>query len=75
MSLSNFSKNLIALRTKNKLSQADLATKLGITRQTIANYENGIRDPDLINIVNISVFFNCSIDDLIFGGTDISRQE
>lgn len=33
--------NIKELRTKNGYSQADLAKKLGVSRQTIVNYEKG----------------------------------
>lgn len=71
MNLNNFSNNLIALRSKNHLSQSALAEELGISRQTISNYENGVREPDLANLIKIAKFFNCSIDKLIFNGTNV----
>lgn len=71
MNLNNFSNNLVFLRNKHNLSQTGLADKLGLTRQTISNYENGVREPDLVNLIKISTFFKCSIDELIFNGTSV----
>lgn len=57
--------NLKLLRKKNNLTQSQLATKLNISRQRLANYEVGKREPDLITLIKISSFFNCSIEELI----------
>ena len=56
---------LIKLRKKEKLSQESLAEKLGVTRQTISNWELNITKPDIFQIKNISAIFNVSIDDLL----------
>ena len=59
----NFPENLKKLRKINKLSQLDLAEKLGVTRQSISYYENGNVEP---SIIQLSSLFNCSIDSLLF---------
>ena len=43
----------------NKLSE-----KLGITRQTISNWEKDITNPDIIQAKNIASFFKITLDDL-----------
>ena len=48
---------LVKLRKENKLSQDSLADKLGITRQTISNWELNITKPDIVQIKNISEIF------------------
>ncbi|MBY0753945.1 helix-turn-helix transcriptional regulator [Clostridium sardiniense] len=63
----NFCVNLKNLRLDNDLSQIKLSEKLGISRSTYSNYENGISEPDLDMIIKISDFFNCSIDELLKG--------
>ena len=50
----------------NKLSQLDLAEKLGVTRQSISYYENGNVEPSINFIIQLSSLFNCSIDSLLF---------
>ena len=57
------------LRKENKLSQDSLADKLGITRQTISNWELNITKPDIVQIKNISEIFNISIDELLDNNT------
>lgn len=60
---------LVKLRKENKLSQDSLADKLGVTRQTISNWELNITKPDIIQIKNLSEIFNMSIDELLDNNT------
>lgn len=62
----NFPENLKKLRKINNLSQLDLSKKLGVTRQSISYYENGICEPSLHFILQLSSLFDCSVDSLIF---------
>lgn len=41
-----FAENLRFLRKREKLTQQEMADKLGVSRSTIAMYENGSREPD-----------------------------
>lgn len=63
----NFCINLKNLRLDNDLSQIKLSEKLGISRSTYSNYENGVSEPDLDMLIKISNFFDCSIDGLLKG--------
>lgn len=56
---------IIELRKKEKLSQENLANKLGVTRNTISNWELNITKPDVVQIKKISKIFNVSIDELL----------
>lgn len=56
---------IIKLRKKEKISQEQLSEKLGVTRQTISNWELNVTKPDIIQIKKISEVFNISIDDLL----------
>jgi len=66
MSSNNFAKNLSYLRTQKKLSQTELAEKMGLSRQSLSNYETGKREPELSYIIKFADFFDCSIDYMIF---------
>lgn len=63
--LEDFKDRLKNLRSQKKFRQKDLATKLGIARTTIANYEQGTRFPDKETLKNIANFFDVSIDYLL----------
>lgn len=55
---------IISERKKCKLSQEDLAEKLGITRQTISNWELDETSPDLKQASKLCDIFNISLDEL-----------
>jgi len=74
-----FGENLVRLRKRKGVSQEQLAEVLGITRQTISKWELNQSTPDLQYTVQISEYFNVSLDYLIKGEetivTDVSKQE
>lgn len=55
---------IISERKKCKLSQEDLAEKLGITKQTISNWELNETSPDLKQASKLCDIFNISLDEL-----------
>ncbi len=60
-----FSEKMRELRKLRNLSQKMVATQLHVGQTTIANYENGIRQPDLEKLVQIAEFYNVSVDVLL----------
>ncbi|MER1249811.1 helix-turn-helix domain-containing protein [Bacillus sp. C10(2022)] len=60
-----FNKKLIALRKSKKLTQEEMASKIGVHRGTYANYERGNRQPDYETLIKIADFFEVSIDYLL----------
>lgn len=58
-------KKIVKYRRKNKLSQEQFAEKIGVTRQTISNWELNTTKPDITQLKNISKVLNTSIDDLL----------
>ncbi len=55
------------IRKKKKLNQLKVAMDLNISRESISYYENGKREPSLALLVQMSEYFNVSIDYLITG--------
>lgn len=55
------------LRIKSKMSQNDLARELGIGREAVSKWENGITLPDIENLIIISKIFKVSVDELLQG--------
>ncbi|EDB7521855.1 XRE family transcriptional regulator [Listeria monocytogenes] len=53
------------LRKNENLTQDQLASKIGITRDTLANYETGRREPDFTTLKNIASYFEVSTDYLL----------
>jgi transcriptional regulator with XRE-family HTH domain len=57
--------NLKFLRKKSGKTQDALSSEVNIGRTTIANYEAGISEPNLENLLTFSNYFGISLDDLL----------
>ena len=53
------------LRSKSGLTQNEIATKLGVSGQTILNWENGIYEPKISQLIQLADLFDVSVDYLI----------
>lgn len=60
-----FGSNLKVLRERKKRSQQELADFMGIKRSILNNYENGISNPSIENLLLISEYFSISINTLL----------
>lgn len=60
-----YAKNLKKLRKKNKFTQAQLASKIGVTLQQVQKYEKGINRMSLDAAVKICKALNVSILELV----------
>lgn len=56
-----------ALREKNKMTQLQLAEKLGVTDKTISKWETGKGYPDITLLEPIAIAFRISVTELISG--------
>lgn len=56
---------IFELRTKNKLSQDELAQKVFVTRQAVSRWENGETIPNTETLKLLSKLFNVSINTLL----------
>ncbi len=54
--------NIKKLRKENSITQEDLATAVGVTRQTIISLENGKYNASLQLAYKIAKFFNTEIE-------------
>lgn len=57
-------------RAAKKLTQEQLAEKIGIAHNTYARYESDIRKPNTENAIKLAVFFGISMNELIDGYYD-----
>ena len=64
--MSDFSTNLKRIRKKENLSQDLLAEELGVTRQTISNWERGNSYPDLDMLVQSSETLHTNPNELLY---------
>jgi AbrB family looped-hinge helix DNA binding protein len=59
-----FKNNLIQMRKMRKMTQEDVAEKVGVTRQAVAKWEAGETVPDLDKCRILAELFGVSLDDL-----------
>jgi transcriptional regulator with XRE-family HTH domain len=69
-----FNDNLQIIRREKKLSQEDVAEKLGISRQAVAKWESGITFPDIENLIQISELFCVTIDNLVKDDSECANK-
>ena len=58
---------LCELRKKNKLSQEQLAEKIGVSRQAVSKWERAEASPDTDNLIALAEIYNVSIDEILTG--------
>lgn len=57
--------NIRELRVARNLSQVDLAKALGVTKQSVSNWENNNIQPSIDMLVHLARFFSVSTDCLL----------
>lgn len=68
------SKTILDYRKQNNLSQEQLASKIGVSRQAISKWEQEKGAPDIENLILLSDEMNISLDNLIKGDSNIKKQ-
>ena len=66
---SNLADNLSVLRQIKKLSQEEVAEKIGVSRQTVAKWEAGESLPDILNCDALARLYDVELKDLIHHDT------
>jgi len=66
--------NLVMLRKLNGYSQAEVAERIGISRQAYAKWENGTTTPDVDKASQLAKIYNMSLDDLMRDGQSNSAS-
>ncbi len=52
-------------RTKNGLTQEKVAEEIGVSRQSVSNWENGRSYPDIVSVIKLSDLYSVSLDELL----------
>ncbi len=65
---------LAELRKKNGLSQEELASKLGISRQAVSKWERAEASPDTDNLICLARLYGISLDDLLNVGGAVNAS-
>ena len=74
MNTSKVGKFILELRNKKKLSQEELASILHVDRSLISKWENGKLLPDITMFNELANVFNVSIDEIIYGEYNNSKN-
>ncbi len=53
------------LRCERGLGQVQLAKALQVSKGIISLWENGLREPNMYSLIQLAIFFNISIDELV----------
>ena len=64
-------KRIKELRKKFKLTQTELANQVGVTKSTIAAYENDSRQPSYDVLIKLAAVFRVSVDSLLLDRTEV----
>ncbi len=66
-------KNLKQLRKHKGISQKQLAKIIGVSIQTVFNWENGFFEPNISDLIKLADVFNVTIDYLV-GRSDVPNS-
>jgi len=53
-------------RAKRDITQADLATSVGLSRQTINSIEKGVFVPSVVSAMKLAAFFATSVEEIFY---------
>lgn len=63
--MTNFGRRLAEMLDEQGMTQADLATKIGVTRAAMSRYVSGDREPRYVTLVRIAEELGVGVGDLI----------
>lgn len=61
----NIAANLRYLRNRSRLSQEEVAERIGVSRQSVAKWESGDSLPDIIKCDALAELYDVSLNDLV----------
>lgn len=71
----SFGQNLQFLRKmQNKMTQDELAERLGVSRQTVSKWELDSAYPEMDKLIELCDLFSCSMDELVRGDMNLSDE-
>ena len=69
-----FGEKLKQARTRADLTQGAVAKQIGVSRQSLSNWENDRTYPDLASVLKLSVLYGLSLDDLLREDMELRRR-
>ncbi|WP_167956426.1 FHIPEP family type III secretion protein [Anaerosporobacter faecicola] len=74
MNIQQFGSNLVQYRQAVKMTQEDLAMRLGVTSQAVSKWERGIGYPDIESICSIAEILHLTLDQLFNSSEKITES-
>ena len=71
MDIKETGQKIAKLRHNNKITQEELANKIGVSSQAVSKWENGKNMPDIENLMLITKLFNVPYSFFIEDESDI----
>ncbi|MBQ8354035.1 MAG: helix-turn-helix transcriptional regulator [Oscillospiraceae bacterium] len=63
----NIGERITALRKEKNISQTELATRLGVSRQAVSKWEQGSSSPDTSKLIQLAELFDTEVEYLATG--------
>lgn len=63
--LTKLGNRIKAARSINNKSQHEVAEAIGVSAGTISQWERGVKQPGILNILNFCAYLNMSLDELL----------
>ena len=70
-----FNEKIVALRKIKGITQDELASAVGVSRQAVYKWECGQSYPEVAKLIELKLLFNISIDDLLDENYEIALPE
>lgn len=64
--MANIGNKIKELRQQKRITQNQVAMKLGVSSQAVSKWENNLSCPDIMLLPRIAKLFDVSIDELFF---------
>lgn len=65
---------LKSARTARGLTQEQVAEKIGVSRQSVSNWENSRSYPDIVSVIKLSDLYSVSLDELLKEDADMIKH-
>ena len=63
----NIGERITALRKEKNISQTELASRLGVSRQAVSKWEQGTSSPDTAKLIQLAELFDTEVEYLATG--------
>lgn len=65
VNLRTLAKRIKAVRKTRKRTQDEVAEAIGVSKNTVSDWERGLKQPGLLNIINYCNFLGITLDELL----------